>query len=145
MKYLSNFVDILNDYIAKEDISINEFSKRIGIAERAVAKWMTMQYVPSINSVIKVADFFNCSIDYLFGLSENPTISLSERKEEFITRYDILRSKESLSSYKLAKECNFQQTMVSKWRRGKYPKTETLIKLAEYLGCSIDYLVGRSD
>jgi len=34
---------------------------------------------------------------------------------------------------------------IEKWRNGKIPNGETLIKLADELDVSIDYLVGRSE
>lgn len=34
---------------------------------------------------------------------------------------------------------------VTKWKNGTIPNGETLIKLAEYLDCSVDYLLGRSE
>ena len=46
----------------------------------------------------------------------------------------------------LAKEIGVSSGIVTKWKTaGTLPNGETLIKLANRLDCSIDYLVGRSD
>lgn len=37
------------------------------------------------------------------------------------------------------------QTQVSRYERGEMPKMDMLIKIANALNCSIDYLIGRSD
>lgn len=37
------------------------------------------------------------------------------------------------------------QTQVSRYERGEMPKMDMLIKIADALQCSIDYLIGRSD
>lgn len=51
-----------------------------------------------------------------------------------------------ISASKLAKDNNISTGNVSDWKMGRSnPKTETLIKIADYLGVSIDYLVGRTD
>ena len=49
-----------------------------------------------------------------------------------------------MSKNKLATVCGVQSSTVSKWLlHGQLPKPETAIKLADFFGCSIDYLVGR--
>ena len=40
---------------------------------------------------------------------------------------------------------NMSTGNIEKWRNGKMPNGDTLIKLADYFDCSLDYLVGRSD
>lgn len=34
---------------------------------------------------------------------------------------------------------------VTRWKNGSIPNGDTLIKLADYFDCSIDYLLGRTD
>lgn len=43
----------------------------------------------------------------------------------------------------LVKALNLSTGMPSKWKKGLIPNGETLIKLADYLDVSIDYLLGR--
>lgn len=43
----------------------------------------------------------------------------------------------------LVKALNLSTGMPSKWKKGLIPNGETLIKLADYLDISIDYLLGR--
>lgn len=143
MDSLSVFVDIVNDYIIKENISLNQFSKRINIAGSAVSKWMTKEYFPTIDCAIKVSDCLNNSLDYLFGLTDNPTLYQKDNTIEFITRFKQILERKKITAYRVAKDCNIGESAISKWKRGIYPKTETLITLAKYFSCSIDYLVGR--
>lgn len=42
-------------------------------------------------------------------------------------------------------ELNLSKGNISKWKVGTLPNGEILIKLADYLDCSIDYLLGRTD
>jgi len=144
MDYLSIFVDIINDYLVKENITINQFSKRINVAERAVAKWMSMDYFPKIECVIKISDYFNCSIDYLFGLTNSTSFTRINNQVSFSNRFISLLKQNNITAYKVAKECHIGESAISKWNKGVCPKTETLITLAKYFSCSIDYLIGRS-
>ena len=35
--------------------------------------------------------------------------------------------------------------IITKWKQGGIPNGETLAKIADYLDCSVDYLLGRTD
>lgn len=46
----------------------------------------------------------------------------------------------------VAKEIGISSGIVTKWKTAKtLPNGETLIKIADYLDCSVDYLLGRTD
>lgn len=43
-------------------------------------------------------------------------------------------------------DCGLSKNTLSSMQSGGYlPRAETLIKIADYLDCSIDYLLGRTD
>ena len=66
------------------------------------------------------------------------------RKMEF--RLKKLRKERKISQLKLAIDLNMNQNTVSRYenmeREADY---ETLIKIADYFGVSLDYLLGRTD
>lgn len=43
----------------------------------------------------------------------------------------------------LAKEIGISSGVVTKWKNGSIPNGEQLIKIADYLDVSVDYLLGR--
>lgn len=45
----------------------------------------------------------------------------------------------------LAKELQIASGSMTAWKGGKLPNGETLLKIADYLGVSVDYLLGRTD
>lgn len=55
--------------------------------------------------------------------------------EQLLQKYDI-------TPYKVAKEAGVTQTALSNWKLGKStPTTQTLQKIADYFGVTIDYLM----
>ena len=59
-------------------------------------------------------------------------------------RFRELREKAGLTTAELAKRIGVSQAAASQWDTGKkFPSSETLCKLADLYGVSIDYLVGR--
>lgn len=61
-------------------------------------------------------------------------------------RLKTLREERGLSQQSLAKEIGVSQKAIDFWERGiNEPKASYLIKLAEYFGVSVDYLLGRTE
>ena len=59
-------------------------------------------------------------------------------------RFRECRERSGLTTAELAKRIGVSQAAVSQWDTGKkFPSSETLCKLADLYGVSIDYLVGR--
>ncbi|MGY4105796.1 helix-turn-helix domain-containing protein [Ignavigranum ruoffiae] len=88
-----------------KNLSQAEFSKCIGVSQSTVGLWETDQRNIPTQTLVKVADFFNVSTDYLLGhkiedknnvdlrqvLRENSTMNfggleLSDKDKEAITR-----------------------------------------------------------
>lgn len=54
--------------------------------------------------------------------------------------------KKSITPYRLAKETGISQGLMNEYKNGKrQPNLQNIIKIADYLDCSVDYLVGRTD
>lgn len=57
-----------------------------------------------------------------------------------------LRKSNNLNQTELAKICSTTTSNISGWECGKWqPDNETLLKLADFFGVSVDYLLGRDE
>ena len=66
-----------------------------------------------------------------------------ENRIESYQRVEKLVNDKGITFYVLAKELNFARSLFSDWKVGKsMPKTDKLIKIANYLGTTVDYIVG---
>lgn len=55
-------------------------------------------------------------------------------------------NKKNISKNKMLTDLNLSKSSFIDWHnRGTIPGGETLIKIADYLDCSVDYLLGRTD
>lgn len=43
----------------------------------------------------------------------------------------------------LERECGFSQNSINKWNTRSFPAADKLMKVADYFGVSVDYLLGR--
>ena len=68
-------------------------------------------------------------------------IAIEKRKESF-SKLEALVNARGISFYKIANDLGFTTSLFSDWKVGKsMPKTDKLIKLAEYFGVPVDYFV----
>ncbi len=45
----------------------------------------------------------------------------------------------------VGKELGISSGVITKWKNGSVPNGDTLAKIADYLNCSVDYLLGRTN
>ncbi len=52
----------------------------------------------------------------------------------------------NLSIGKMLSDCELSKNTLSSMQAGGYmPRIETIVRIADYLDCSVDYLLGRTD
>ena len=57
-------------------------------------------------------------------------------------KLDRLREARKMSFYELGIKLGYPNSMFSEWKSGKsMPKTDKLLKIAEYFGVSVDYFI----
>ncbi|MGB4437673.1 MAG: helix-turn-helix transcriptional regulator [Sedimentibacter sp.] len=61
---------IIRDLRIKNKLSSKELSKILNISESAISLYESGKRTPSISLIIKMADYFNVSTDYLLGVTE---------------------------------------------------------------------------
>ena len=64
----------------------------LGFSQELISKYERGLSNPSINSLKKMASFFNCSVDYLIDFTDNPQphINLSLEESNIISKYNML-------------------------------------------------------
>jgi len=70
----------------QNNISVPEFERTVGLSKSAVNKWANA--MPNVEGLLKVADYFNVSIDSLLGRSVSPSPSISPEARAVALAYD---------------------------------------------------------
>lgn len=104
------FNDTFNDLLAENNLNRKQFAERSGIPYTTIIGWTKLNRLPDYSALIKIADFFNCSIDYLVG-----------RQDEF---GNTLYSAENLHS---------EFSFIKYFRRLNNEDRELIIKLTKKL------------
>ena len=67
-------------------------------------------------------------------------------KNKFAVKLKECRMEKGLTQKELALELGFTRSHVNNWEsRGTEPNYDTLIKIAQYFGESVDYMLGLED
>ena len=49
------------------DMSVTEFSKKVGIPQPTISRYLNCQREVTLENIGKIADYFNESVDFLMG------------------------------------------------------------------------------
>ena len=66
-----DFGSRLSELMKEHDISQAELAKNIDVSQRAVSKWINHQSEPTESSIVKCAQYFSVTADYLLGLTDD--------------------------------------------------------------------------
>ena len=67
-----NFPNRLKECRNRKNVTQKSVAQFLGIGERSYQNYEYGEREPSLATVIKLADYFNVSLDYLVGRSDNP-------------------------------------------------------------------------
>lgn len=70
----SSFGERLKKLRVEQHITQKEFAAIIGITERSYQNYEINSSTPNYKTLLFIADYFNVSLDYLVGRSDNPNI-----------------------------------------------------------------------
>ena len=56
----------------KKNITLELLGAELGVSKQSVNRWELGQREPNIDTLIALANYFDVSLDYLVGLSDNP-------------------------------------------------------------------------
>ena len=142
---MSSFSERLKELIKYNNLSKKEVSDFLGLNnDTKIYAWLNNKNTPRFQTIVTLANLFKCSIDYLLGITDNFNEVKPNNTPDFDVQLRKILKASKISQYKLLKDKVVSQGHLNSWLKDKMlPSTENIIKLADYLNISIDYLVGR--
>lgn len=140
---MNSFQERLQDLLTENNLSRLQLAKRLGLSSTTINGYFNDNYYPQIDIAIKMANYFNCSLDFLFGLSEDVNNNC-KNQNSFIENFDKLLKQNKLPIARALREMKMSEYNYYRWKAGKFPKTINLIEIAKFFDTSIDNLIGRS-
>lgn len=134
-----------------KSITMKQLLEECGINKGFIYDLEHKKSYPSCDKISRIADHLDCSVDYLLGRTDNPKVN----KQDIAFIYDIQKTRELILNLlkKNAKTTNqmlaslgYNNSLILDMaRKNSMPSGDKLGKIADYLDCSVDYLLGRTD
>ena len=143
---IEKFSERLEDLIRDKGMDNKTFACEVGVPESCISYFINSLRMPTITTLVKIADYFNCSADYVLGITENTNSSFkvcppfSERLQYLIEFYKYPSPKS------FRKDLNLSKSRFNEWLKGaRVPSLDNIIKISEGLECSVDFVLGREN
>lgn len=138
----------LKDLRSELNLTQEQLAQAVGLSRDTYKNYEQQRTEMSYDILFKLADYFGVSIDYLLGHQTKETVldkNIFEGQHESEPpkiKLKDLRKKRGLSQREIAERLNLTKTTYARYEIGESePNVDTMIKLADYFGVSIDYLI----
>ena len=146
MVVLSKFVENLKDLMFDNNLSQKDLAESTGIDRASINRYLKGNCMPNLKGIVKLSDYFNCSVDFLIGKSEENSYTNFSSCPPFSERLRLYLDKYSGKPLSLCKLLGLPDSKFYGWLAGtNFPRIDSVEKLAEYFDCSIDQFLGREN
>ncbi len=144
MDNLSVFVERLKEYMNDENLTAASLARKLNFSRATVSGILNCAHIPSTEILIAIVEYFNCSADYILGLTEIPENTEFLKVKPFNETLRACLKSADKTQYRLQKDLSLSRSLTYRWLHGNtLPTVNSLLILAKYFGCSVDYLLGR--
>ena len=143
---MSNLPENLKDLMEEAEIKAPALAKATGIDSSTILTLLRGDGLPYVDTLVTLADYFKCSTDYLLGLTDKLDNAEFKQRPPFPEQLTFLLEHFKITKYRLEKQTGLSEKTVNRWHNGKtQPTVESLIRLATYFNCSVDFILGREN
>lgn len=144
MSILADLSETLKELMDLRNLTESMIAEGSGIPVSCISQYKCGIQAPYLDTLIKLADYLQCSVDYLLGRSDDCFHRTYKPCPPFSQRLEELRKKYHYTSKYIYSREGISKSSYYGWRRGdNLPTLENLVALAKIFDCSIDELIGR--
>lgn len=144
---MSNLSEQLTELMNEDGYTQNSLAQAMKTPRAKISLYKTGKSVPNFKYLVAFVEFFNCSADYLIGLSDYPKRELLYKPiQPFNIRLRKILALKGKSQKALHETKHISWNTIHGWLTAtSLPSIENLKKLADFLECSVDFILGRTD
>lgn len=138
--------DRMKELRLNKGLSMDEMAKIIGVSSSSViSRYENKQTKPKEKNIIKYADYFNVSVDwlkygdlenYIYKYLEEKTLEDHKKERDSFEDFEELSNYESALTYPLYSKA---KTMAQLWNKERYPNAQEIEKLYNKLASPRGY------
>lgn len=145
MNNLSIFPEILSSLMFERELTPTQVAKAIGVDVTCITRYLRDKRKPSVECLVKLADLFQCSTDFLLGreLENHPTVFYP--CPPFSTQLKVLQKHFQCTWCHFYKTAHISSSRFYEWKNGKRaPSLDCVIMLADGFESTVDFILGRT-
>ncbi len=118
----------------------------LNVSQPTISDWENGRKTPSVENLVRLADYFSVPLDYLLGRIDQKEIPAPTSDAMIGDQIRHYRKSQKVSQKDLASQLFVSQQAVGKWERNEAtPNPEAIVKLAQIFGITTDELLGCSE
>ena len=138
----------LKELRIESGLSQAQLAERTGLSQSAIARWELGKTEPTASVIELLAEFFNISTETLLqgdvDILFTPNIQTATADSN-MKNLKIFRKERGLTQTQVADAVGIGRQAYAYYEKGeREPSTETLCKLADFFGVTVDELLGRT-
>lgn len=132
------FTDKIRMLLNKKGVSQNEFLKVLNIGRNAFSSWergkeSNEEKLPNGSTLLKIADYFGVSVDYLLGRTPIPTIQKEKKNYSTYEQFLGMCERKKITTEQVFNELNIPIGILIDWENGTIPQDKRMLHaLANY-------------
>ncbi|MGN1223214.1 MAG: helix-turn-helix domain-containing protein [Christensenellales bacterium] len=135
-----DFIKLVENILEEQGKTKQDLFDNNVVSENTFFKYR--QRFPSLKTVIKISNYLNVSLDYLFEFSnENHFKEYDIDNLKFYVNLISFINNKKISARKFCKDLGYAKDNILRWKNGIQPTIQRLLEMTEYFGCSIDDLI----
>ena len=139
-----NFADRLDELLIEKSKKATEVCRELGLGNSTISHYRVETRMPKVSVLIRLADYFNCTVDFLLGIDDYNKATSFKVCPPFSQRILELCDEFKTTRYKLQKLTGISESVMRYWVRGKTePSIYNIVRIADKLKCSVDFVLGR--
>lgn len=140
---MAEFAERLSELMLEKNIKAQELAAILGVNKSSIHDWKRGKFNVFLSNALKLADFFGCSLEFLIGRSETVIDYTPQPCPPFYPRFLAVLEECGVTAYRMREESKIKGAYFNNWKKGSDPLIPTLLVAADFLGVTLDYLVGR--
>ena len=141
---LSKFGETLKELMDERNLNGKQLGLEIGVAGPTITRYIRDERIPDINVLILIADYFNCSTDYLLGRESDNQHLKFKKCPPFAEQIEFLAKHFSSTFNAFYTKANIHESTFYEWKNGNsIPTLESILRIADKFDCRVDFVLGR--
>lgn len=144
MVIMSKFAENLSALMQEHELNAPSLAKIIKTDRTNITRYLRGERLPLFKVFVSLIEYFNVSADVLLGRLDYCEVQSFLPIQPFGTTLRRVMSETKTTQYRIEKDLNISGGTMYNWLINKsLPNVENLVRLADYMDVSVDYLLGR--